>query len=73
MSTFDQDIQNKKQYVYFAYPGKKWRSKVDHMSYAQIIAVYYSLKKQEEKKKANNFRQLKSSPQITIFDLMSRR
>jgi hypothetical protein len=42
------DIEQKRSAVATAYPGSKWRDKVLKMSDAQVIAVYFNLKKQHK-------------------------
>lgn len=36
-------INQMREYLYSAYPGKAWKTKVDKMVDGQVIAVYYSL------------------------------
>lgn len=37
------DIRQMREWVYKAYPGEKWRKKVDKMSDLQIKAIYLRL------------------------------
>ena len=39
-------VQQMRNLVYNAYPGSKWKSRVNHMPDDQIIAMYHSLVKQ---------------------------
>lgn len=36
-------VVNMREWVKSAYPGDKWRKKVENMSDSQIVAVYYNL------------------------------
>ena len=44
--------------LYFKYPGKKWKTRVDKMTDNQVIAVSRSIAEREEKRKAKEPKQL---------------
>lgn len=44
MGNTEQEQAQEKEAVKAAYPSKKWKSKVDNMSPAQITAIYIRLR-----------------------------
>lgn len=40
------NIQNVRELVKKAYPGKKWYDKIDHMNDDQVFAILISLRRQ---------------------------
>ena len=56
------DMLELRRSLYFKYPGKKWKDRVDKMTDNQVIAVSRSITERDEKKKA------KEPKQLSLFD-----
>ena len=52
------NILDLRRSLYFKYPGKKWKDRVDKMTDNQVIAVSRSIAEREEKRKAKEPKQL---------------
>ena len=52
------NILDLRRALYFKYPGKKWKDRVDKMTDNQVIAVSRSITEREEKRKAKEPKQL---------------
>ena len=52
------DMLELRRNLYFKYPGKKWKDRVDKMTDNQVIAVSRSIAEREEKRKAKEPKQL---------------
>lgn len=52
------NILDLRRSLYFKYPGKKWKDRVDKMTDNQVIAVSRSITEREEKRKAKEPKQL---------------
>ena len=52
------NILDLRRALYFKYPGKKWKDRVDKMTDNQVIAVSRSIIERDEKKKAKEPKQL---------------
>ena len=52
------DMLELRRQLYFKYPGKKWKIRVNKMTDNQLIAVSRSIAEREEKRKAKEPKQL---------------
>lgn len=52
------DMLELRRNLYFKYPGKEWKKRVDKMNDNQVIAVSRSIAEREEKRKAKEPKQL---------------
>jgi hypothetical protein len=53
------NVNQMRQAIIAAYPGKSWKQKVNQMSDNQIIAIFSSLKEREEQEKKEQERQMR--------------
>lgn len=68
------DINNMREFVANAYPGRSWHARVNIMSNSQVIAIYHSLHVRDKRKydwaKAKKKKPTEPGYQITIFDVL---
>ena len=67
------NINNMRDYISNAYPGRSWKAKCSVMSEQQVIAIYYSIRNREKDKQKTfkKSRKDKEGYQFTIFDFLS--
>ncbi len=53
--------------LYFKYPGRKWKLRVNNMPDDQVIAVWYSMKKKGQKDIPPVQKEMDLSPQMALF------
>ena len=53
------DVNQMRQAIIAAYPGKNWKKNVNRMSDNQILAIFSSLKEREEKEKKEQEKQMR--------------
>lgn len=67
------NINQMREAISHAYPGEKWKARCACMRSNQVIAIYYSLAKQEKlnrKKTKPAEEKPKAGIQLTIFDAL---
>ena len=66
------NIENMREYISNAYPGRSWKARCNTMSTQQVVAVYYSIMNRKKPKPKVNRGKSKSDPgyQFTIYDVL---
>lgn len=61
------EIYQMRNDLYSRYKGKRWKNKVKNMSDNQVIAIWYSMKEREQKKKKNEVKKDPPAEQLKLF------
>lgn len=59
------DVRNMRDYILKMYPGDRWKDKVARMADSQVMAIYFSMKRKDQKPVKEN----KKEKQLTIWDI----
>ena len=65
------DINNMREFVSNAYPGRTWKARVNMMSSNQVVAIYHSLNGRK-KNIQTPINKDSVGYQLTIYDLLRR-